>query len=566
MEGVQKNHFHSSFRAMSAFSIGTENLLTLLLCFILLVTSCSSMKDFKVDEDRVISPKDSKKVYDAEKVAYLVGDNNKHTQIKTNVCLSLSGGGLRASGTSLGFLQALNKRSVPPNSFRAISAVSGSTWTVSWLIIDSLRTGSSVEQTLENDASIHELASRVNLIADSVTGGVIQSIVYFPFYLGLRSGPVSPGMIYLSLGLSTPFLSKADTWRYVPSDLKLAELPEALNKVEMPPIVFGATAAILRDQPHRRSNQYVRDFRYSQSPYRRWRPLDQTFQSPREISLPDPTSEGFFEFGSEALGSPYHGYVRYGKASDDDNNVQWRSTGMTLASASVISSLGLNSSYRGGQTGVLDDAVSNFLGVATRYRIDDFEMNFPYSKYWDESDSKITASHENPDLVSDDVDIELSDGGFADNLAITPMLWRKCERILVLDASEDPNGVYDELMAFRNRLQRQQEFTATTKWVEPQDGKLGRLFISYAGNEGRTPSEVMIVKIRTPKCVDPIVLTGLEQRDFCQFLRTSNAREFPFDPIRELSFSQKRYLAYVDLGRYLFENSSEEILEFVGKS
>jgi hypothetical protein len=146
--------------------------------------------------------------------------------------------------------------------------------------------------------------------------------------------------------------------------------------------------------------------------------------------------------------------------------------------------------------------------------------------------------------------IHLSDGGHFENLGVYEMVRRKCTRILVVDATCDPHGEFNDLEGAIRKVRV--DFSAEIRFPGPlptagnamsTGDYIARGTIRYADG---TQGEVVYIK--------PAV-TGNEHQDVRRYA-AANARKgraFPHQPTSDQFFNESQFESYRMLGLHAVE-------------
>lgn len=149
--------------------------------------------------------------------------------------------------------------------------------------------------------------------------------------------------------------------------------------------------------------------------------------------------------------------------------------------------------------------------------------------------------------------VHLSDGGHFENLGLYEMVRRKCRRILVVDASCDPEGLFEDLEGAIRKVRVDFGATISFKGELPTaqaavKGKSCVLVgtIHYRGDKPGEEGEIVYIKP---------ALCGDEPVDIARFASANAAKgkAFPHQPTSDQFFNESQFESYRALGQHAVE-------------
>lgn len=146
--------------------------------------------------------------------------------------------------------------------------------------------------------------------------------------------------------------------------------------------------------------------------------------------------------------------------------------------------------------------------------------------------------------------VHLSDGGHFENLGLYEMVRRKCRRILVVDASCDPHGLFEDLEGAIRKVRVDFGATITFKGELPTAQAALKSqscvlvgTIRYRGDEPGEEGEIVYLKP---------ALCGDEPVDIVRFASANAAKgkAFPHQPTSDQFFNESQFESYRALGQH----------------
>lgn len=488
--------------------------------------------------------------YKEERVYYsALPSASAHPSARPHSCLALSGGGLRAALTSLGFLKSLSPNLLP--NFDIISAVSGSSWSVTMLVGEALQQEDHSIPNLLAEGKIGQIDNGVSILnfrspRPSVIATSISS--FFKTTIGFNS-------FLDGLGHSE-FLEKTDFTNYD----ALAMSPYLYKQLHFPYISFGSTAVAIADSAatkiHVNGDEIFRKDLFLGNRTITANIARSNMSNKLLIGF-QPISSEYFEITPLSIGSPLHGYTN-------------RPSDISPLVATSISSAGLDYIHPDGSLGIIDSSVFRLLDLATQYRFDDPEVSFHNSLIWSFLKSGVHPelgfdSRSNDRVVDFDVDLILSDGGHSDKLGIVPLLWRECTHIIALDMGEDPNFTFSDEINLVRRVNADPYVNGKLSWSVPD---LTKQIDSDAG-------EMRLCRINDPNCRDPVseikviklAFRGCDSEGIvknkysylCHRYDSTLRGTFPHEAVSILHYDNDRVKAYQELGEWLAEKHTNSV-------
>jgi hypothetical protein len=159
----------------------------------------------------------------------------------------------------------------------------------------------------------------------------------------------------------------------------------------------------------------------------------------------------------------------------------------------------------------------------------------------------------------------LTDGGHCENLGLGPLLARRCRLIVVADASDDPEGRFNDLLRIYRRAR-----TELGIRFSRADGEAGEMPLQQllpeagAGPVPLSRVHYFLARIDYPDgfkghlvYVKPS-LTGDEASDLVGYRH--DHPEFPNDPTLNQFFDEDQFESYRQLGQHIGEQLCSEFL------
>jgi hypothetical protein len=155
----------------------------------------------------------------------------------------------------------------------------------------------------------------------------------------------------------------------------------------------------------------------------------------------------------------------------------------------------------------------------------------------------------------------LTDGGFAENIGVAPLLQRRCRLIIAIDGSCDPDSQFLDLA----KLMRLAESRYGVKFTSLQSAERPVDLSPVRPNSGRCPAHVVVARIQyppprdgnSPRASDGYFVyikpsfTGDESAHLV--LYRDDRKQFPHDSTIDQFFEPERFDAYRQLGEHIGE-------------
>ena len=460
---------------------------------------------------------------------------------RPTVCVSLSGGGIRSAAFSLGVLKALHERGILAD-VKIISAVSGGTYTLSWLVLQPYYAGSDPKGATES-------------VASTLTS-MFDPAGPFEQYLQKQSrfvGNVEAGWSALSDATLMQFIIRSSVLVLGVVDEVLANGTEARRFYREK--IQEAFHAQPRFGPSRIETTNLLHLESAKSglPSSLWIVQNVTFSDLRRFlskldgKLPYPVFNltlyvradrqfdgqlwpHTFELTPISMGGPAVGYRLWLEEAD-----KRQKTVESVNIAPAISGAAISGYAQQGSS-----PWSRWLLRALRIANIDLGYFVP----------NVFAPRPRS--------IYLSDGGHSDNLGLYALIRRKCERVLAVDAEEEKGagkGEYEFLAL--TKLQKALDLEGigqikmdgafTPKSFEPAKPLLTGT-VNYR-DQNVSPAALVYVKL----ALDRRAMSRLPQavRDYA----SDEHLRFPHDPTVEQQYTEDRFIAYRELGWYVTCNA-----------
>lgn len=379
------------------------------------------------------------------------------------LCVALSGGGLRAAAVGMGAVQGI--ADLDPRALAgvdAISAVSGGSYTLSWLYYQAYHFARYHPAQHCGEGSCADGAARLGEILDpegpwvnhveteaSGFGDKTMHLVMAPFYvfsqLILAPGKLMSGTPHVDAPAIGYYVDILNTFHTPPGEngvikMPLLDLGQVVADHELPLPVIGVTSVGLRESCQ------------------------------LEALESRPLSSSLFEITPLRAGADDLGFTDYFFV-DEFSDL----TGAVISSGAALdhprSALCLLQRLLG-------------VNIGTSFR------NLQLSD-WVAPEGGRPVDRE----VTDKIDVRLVDGGFVDNLAVVPLVRRGCQNILVVDSGYDPALRHCQYRELRRRLREERGLTFE---LDGSDG------IADGVCEGRAKKEILAKGFEADKVEDPV--------------------------------------------------------------
>lgn len=329
-------------------------------------------------------------------------------------CVALSGGGIRSAAFSIGVMQGIADLGLDAT-VSAISATSGGGYALAWMAHGVASDDkASLSQVLRDEEGLVALDERVELDWDSLPSRVSTLVVSIPSRLVSLYWVLVDQFVRLPLpSVDAPRISYEGM-------IRLTFLPEKEGYFERAQRVGWWKA--LSPQ-----NTTVNELRAAVDGKRMPLPI---WTSTATVSSPECSAWSFdkhiFEMTPYRQGSHWLGYTD-----------KYHSYGQDLTLLSAVAGAALDSPCITEWRRFLDLAIGRFGST--------YPVFYASPLIVDGNDSPKPRTH---------TTVRLIDGGDSENLAAYPLIRRLCERILIVDATEDPHLVFKSYDLLRKGLGR----------------------------------------------------------------------------------------------------------------
>jgi hypothetical protein len=333
-------------------------------------------------------------------------------------CLCLSGGGIRSAAFGIGVLKGLQEKGIL-DKIDIISAVSGGSYALSWYYLQQYGKDFHAKKELFDGPYLDNLASGARMYSfPKIASSGLGYAASFPVNIVFNH--------FLSLNADTSFLRGMyeDTIRRVfdgGKDASFSELSQLIKEKDLPYFIINTSASIDSSPSHHDSKLANRVFEFT--------PL---------------------RFGSDGFGYSNEFPVTVGRA-------------VSISGAAVD----LGSMV----PGRLESALASSLNIDLGYHIDNYNNKstlkllkrlIPFYFLANSNDTKGT-------------DIYLTDAGHSENLGMYSLVRRLCRRIIVVDATFDPNYEFEAYTNLKNALRSEMQVDLKVKEIDTvAGGKTGR--------------------------------------------------------------------------------------------
>jgi predicted acylesterase/phospholipase RssA len=338
------------------------------------------------------------------------------------MCLALSGGGIRSASFAVGVMKALKERRIMQK-LDIVSGVSGGTYAIGWLYAN-LKASANWDKVFDDDG-INKLVGQSRFILDNKRIGDVLTV---PTKFGRRAITTTLlGSDTLLSATNEPVFGQsyaesiADTFLGGDKFLKVTEFLTIIQKQNLPFFILNATAL-----PGRGS-----DYQDPQHP----RMADTIV----EISPLRTYGYGTGEFNDSYLSSGFYRTNQFfnGKSRRELNALH-----------DAISISGAAIDFKEGNK--FPNIVADRLGVGLgRY--------FPVQE-----------------VGNDYVYVYLTDGGVSDNLGVFPLVVRQCQNILAIDAEYDPSFDFGAYIKLKRALKQELGLSLSINTLDGNEGLLDR--------------------------------------------------------------------------------------------
>lgn len=310
-------------------------------------------------------------------------------------CLCLSGGGIRSAGFSIGVLRGLHEKEILEK-IDIISGVSGGSYALSWYYLQQYGEDRKVREDSFSDTYLDKLISQSKMYTHpEIALSALGYAVSFPANIVLNR--------IFSLNADAAFLRGMyeRALRRTFHDGKDPTFPEALELIHrnnLPYFIINTSAAIDYSPSHDGSKLANRVFEFT--------PL---------------------RFGSDGFGYSNEFAVTMGRAvSISGAAVDFGSQVPGRLESALVSSLNVDLGYH----------IENYNNKAAYENV---KRLIPFYFLVNSNDRKGT-------------DVYLTDGGHSENLGMYSLVRRLCRRIIVVDATFDPDYRFEAYSKLKNAL------------------------------------------------------------------------------------------------------------------
>jgi hypothetical protein len=468
---------------------------------------------------------------------FLTGNNTARPRL----CVALSGGGIRSAAFGLGVMHGLHDRRILQD-VDVISAVSGGTYALSWLMLQPVYGQSATDEYLaamfheerfqsylrENSTFVERAAGGVWAVYDMTLRQVFRPIIRLISEedLGTETRKFYAWQIQNTFhGHPAKAGDKGPPILNAMAEVRTAETLRAIA-IEKAAQARPTSLWLVRNVEF----QTLRDFLAARRVDGRSALPYPIFNLALRARVDSAHSKQIwphhFELTPSGLGGPALGYVAWDALRDDRFRVI-RSVNM----APAISGAAISGYAQEG--GSLQRAAIRFFNLDLGYDVPNFSSGDPR---W----------------------IYLSDGGHAENLGVYALLQRQCGAILAVDAEHE---------AHATEAPPRYEFSSFTKLVTAAEKEKAARIVLNAGDpaSGFDPGLPMLdgeityaSGIRAPFVYIKLALDRGRLADApaaVQSYATAAHPRFPHDPTTNQEYEAKQFSAYESLGRHIVCNA-----------
>ena len=441
------------------------------------VRGCSIRADTQAAGLRIVAEENSKALawYKENEWIYNKADKDEPPEN----CLCLSGGGIRSAAFSIGVLRGLHEKKVLDH-IDIISGVSGGSYALSWYYLQQQGADSINKDELFKTKWEKKFNRGCNLYTyPEVFVSTVGHVMLLPVNIFFNR--------ILSLNVNTSFFrnSYEKSIRkqfHSKKDMSFPESLKLIKKNNLPYFIINTSAAV----------DYGPDYHGAK------------------------LSNRVFEFTPLRFGSDGYGYS--GKFP------------ITVGKAVSISGGALDLSHR--IPGRIESTLLGTLNMDLGYHIknynngknNDLKGLIPFYFLVNSNDRKGT-------------DIYLTDGGHVENLGLYPLVRRLCKRIIVVDATHDPNYQFEDYFKIKNALSSEMQ-------VKLEIEEIDKLQPTMQWSNAKTSPNVFIEK---KLCHEYNPYDALHCFDTSKPFMTGNISYFPIKN-RDGSVTQRKIdITYIKL-------------------
>ena len=482
---------------------------------------------------------------------------------KPELCIAISGGGMRSASFSIGALSGLHEAGVL-DEVDAISATSGGAWALSWYVAQQVQQrliagDPAIERMLAEDGAFRKhLIENGRLIADSA--GDLPAESWQFYYWGLWS--IVTSIALAPFNLFFDFLLNFDYNENLNRSVYSRGLTRTYHHVpDEERDGFGQPPAPWSTFAERDSRPWAfpwsRDFgggwvlsRGPQLPLLQFSklhdyraalelPLIIVTATPHlsedTVSSDSRVGDLVFEMTQRHFGSDAFGFHSWDTMPDQI--ISSLNGSISVAGAAVDSAAPSLPWYAGLFIDVLNQNLGWYVPNPNTTRTERLEALIPFPFYWIWPGGVPTPESRN---------IYLTDGGHLENLALYPLLRRGCGRIIAIDATSDRGYGYSAAKF----LQRELPADLGLAWEPPSGNpKLSvRLTDVTDGSSGDLVSRITYVK----SSLDP---DAMDQLPEAVRVYAADHADFPHQPTTDQNYSRRQVRAYVTLGHEIVRRS-----------
>ncbi|MEZ5472250.1 MAG: patatin-like phospholipase family protein [Marinicella sp.] len=333
---------------------------------------------------------------------------------ENKVCLALSGGGSRASAFSLGVMKGLNEKGMLSD-LSYISSVSGGGYASYYFYVHQME-NVPIDDLFNVDEKYLDRVANTPLLDSfwlswsAITNGLCNlfwgPINFFNFSSGKASYTCGRSNYYTSL--VSQYGGENDELKFSAGYKKISELKAFLKNKNLPAPIFNTSLLLGKKRKCKKREEHTK-YNWCDS-----------------IEEYCDLQKGSFEITPNRIGSEWIGYNQ--------------SIDFQIVEAVTISGA------------ALDKADSKYCGIGnvTGNRLGADIKNFESTIHGYQTQK----------------DINISDGGFIDNLGIFPLVKRQCDRIISVDSGYDPFMLYQDYIKLKTMLELQHNLVLSVPSIE----------------------------------------------------------------------------------------------------
>ncbi len=443
---------------------------------------------------------------------------------RPGLCLALSGGGLRAAAFSIGVFKGLHESEVLPR-IEVISAVSGGSYAMTWYYAQYLKQMRTVQEAKRSVPS-NEQAPRI--ARETIEKAVFDDPLFHKDPLDHSALINKPLVAVKFVGLGV-FKSLIDLTAKLLNRLGLRDGDP------LPSLAHSDYKAAIKAAFHGGRELTWKDLEQLVASARAPTPiLVAAGTLPDAPARPDSRAvfEQLFEMTPSRIGSDWFTY----RPMPEDFP-------LSVTEATAVS-------------GAAADEVYWSHSWVTRF----FHggLGYTWLNYsWKDANDRAQRG------------IYLTDGAYAENLGVYPLVKRLCRTIIAVDSGEDPTHKFDDLCRLNNGLdyrmkvgvEFEQSAITSAGFAMPEaqiaEGRIGPFPVPYAEDKEGQGMRIQFIYVKLPKRDwEPLkpdagrCSIGELGAAACYASKCREAAcQFPQDETVTLSYTRKQFDAYVQLGR-----------------